>query len=131
MKSGGPALGMRLRLWLETDAGVALGPGKIRLLELIAGLGSLNKASKAMHMSYRAAWGKIKAAEKNLGQALISRDLGRRGYQLTDLGIGLVEAYNKWRAQVRGFAQESAEQCFSRPVKVLGGAQDRYEDADE
>src|SRR5262245_3512131 len=46
------------RLWLRIDLGAQakLGPGKIRLLELIDEHGSMRAAGAAMGMSYRRAW---------------------------------------------------------------------------
>jgi molybdate transport system regulatory protein len=46
----------RLSLRLELGHVVRLGPGKVRLLELIDELGSISAAGRAMGMSYRHAW---------------------------------------------------------------------------
>ena len=46
----------RLSLRLEVGDVVRLGPGKVRLLELIDELGSISAAGRAMEMSYRRAW---------------------------------------------------------------------------
>ena len=45
-----------LSLRLEVGDAVRLGPGKMRLLELIAEHGSISAAGRAMGMSYRHAW---------------------------------------------------------------------------
>lgn len=46
----------RLRLRVELAGKHTLEPGEIRLLEAIAGLGSISAAARSMGMSYRHAW---------------------------------------------------------------------------
>jgi molybdate transport system regulatory protein len=43
-------------LWIEGDGQRFFGPGPVELLELIEQTGSINKAAKAMAMSYKKAW---------------------------------------------------------------------------
>ena len=45
----------RLTLRIDFDQSRAIGPGKIKLLELIDGLGSIAAAGRQMGMSYRRA----------------------------------------------------------------------------
>lgn len=45
-----------LHLRLDFGGGRSLGPGKVRLLELIAETGSISAAGRALEMSYRQAW---------------------------------------------------------------------------
>ena len=54
---------MRLHLWLENEDGLLFGQGRMELLARIRDLGSLRKAAEALGMSYRAAWGKLKATD--------------------------------------------------------------------
>lgn len=46
----------KVKVQIDLPAGGRLGPGKIRLLELIETEGSLSRAAKAMGISYRRAW---------------------------------------------------------------------------
>jgi len=46
----------RLTLCIDFDRQRAIGPGKIRLLELIDAYGSIAAAGRHMNMSYRRAW---------------------------------------------------------------------------
>jgi molybdate transport system regulatory protein len=46
----------RLTLRIDFDADRAIGPGKIKLLELIDKHGSISEAGRQMGMSYRRAW---------------------------------------------------------------------------
>src|SRR5258707_12437084 len=45
----------RLTLRVDLGSGLALGPGKIRLLEAIAKTGSISQAGRSLGMSYRRA----------------------------------------------------------------------------
>jgi len=45
----------RLTIRIDFANGTALGPGKVRLLELIGETGSIRKAAAGMKMSYRPA----------------------------------------------------------------------------
>lgn len=46
----------RIKLRLEYDAPLVLGPGKLQLLTLIERLGSISAAGREMGMSYKRAW---------------------------------------------------------------------------
>ncbi len=69
----------KCKIWLEEKGGVAFAEGRRMLLEAIDRLGSLNAAAKELGMSYRAAWGKIKATEKALGVKLLVVATGGKG----------------------------------------------------
>lgn len=70
---------VKFKLWLEENGGVAFAEGRRMLLEAVDRLGSLNAASKELGMSYRAAWGKVKATEKALGIKLLKVTTGGKG----------------------------------------------------
>jgi hypothetical protein len=46
----------KLTLRIDFDADRAIGPGKIKLLEMIEEYGSISEAGRQMGMSYRRAW---------------------------------------------------------------------------
>lgn len=101
---------MRLHLWLETDKGVFFGQGRLQLLEYIEYTGSLNAAAKALGMSYRAAWGKIKTSEEALGFQLVEQPDGKRGGgQLSEAAKLLIASYRTWLQEVEAFALQSAK----------------------
>lgn len=108
---------IRLHLWLETIEGVFFGSGRVFLLKGIEEHGSLKKAAEAMGMSYRAAWGKIKATEKVLGVQLIEKQAGNKcGYTVTEEGRVLMEKFEQWFFRVEEQAALLAEDIF--PFKV-------------
>jgi len=104
---------MHLHLWLETDKGLIFGPGRAELLECIERLGSLRKAAEELGMSYRAAWGKIKATEEALGFKLIDKAGSyKEGYRLTRAGRELNERFGRWRREVEEDALKKARAIF-------------------
>lgn len=131
-KKGAAAPVLRVHLWLESGGGMLFGLGRIQLLELVQRLGSLNQAAKALGMSYRAAWGRIKSTEEALGEPLLIKASGRKGYELSPLAESLLAEFALWHQEVEAFALERAKvrlpwdvQPFSGPP--LGGA-DKPED---
>ncbi|MCG8531450.1 MAG: LysR family transcriptional regulator [Desulfovibrionales bacterium] len=104
---------MRIHLWLETQAGVLIGQGRLQLLEYIQHTGSLSAAAKALGMSYRAAWGKIKSSEKILGIELLEQRSGKgTAAQLSAAAIHLIASYREWLTDVEQYALTSAAEHF-------------------
>jgi molybdate transport system regulatory protein len=107
---------LRLRLWLETPEGMLMGLGRAELLLRIQESGSLNKAAKAMGMSYRAAWGRLKASEAMAGEPLVERSRNQRGFVLTPQGERLAQTFREWYADVEAYALNRAMKLFPWPV---------------
>ena len=84
------------RLAFEGAAGVLLGDKRIRLLEAIALHGSLNRAARAVPLSYKAAWDALDEMN-NLAEApVVVRTIGGAGgggTRLTEHGLRLVALY--------------------------------------
>jgi molybdate transport system regulatory protein len=112
---------MRLHLWLEVEGGMVLGLGRAMLLAKVHELGSLNKAAKAMGMSYRAAWGRLKKTEDLLGLPLVVSSGGRSGFTLTPLGESLVKSFQRWHEDVERYALETSHGLFPFEVRPFGG----------
>lgn len=90
---------VKFKIWIEKDGGVAFAEGRRMLLEAVDCLGSLHAAAKELGMSYRAAWGKIKATEKTLGIRLLEVTKGGKGgggAKLTKEAQELIAAYNNY-----------------------------------
>jgi len=109
---------IRLHLWLETEECVFFGAGRAQLLERIEIHGSLKKAAECMGMSYRAAWGKIKATEAAVGFPLVEKTAGKKtGYNLTKEGRHLMTQYKAWFCCVERSALQSGKDIFPFPVR--------------
>jgi molybdate transport system regulatory protein len=87
---------IHFKVWLEKDEHVLFGEGRKQLLQAIEDEGSLAQAAKKMNMSYRAAWGRLKASEDRLGFPLAEKDTtqGKKGgLHLTPRGKSLLDQY--------------------------------------
>lgn len=74
---------IKYKIWLEKNGNVLFGKGRYDLLKAIDECKSLQAAAKSMNMSYRAAWGRLKASEKRLGIKLVETDGPGKGMRLT------------------------------------------------
>jgi molybdate transport system regulatory protein len=119
--TGAAAPVLRVHLWLETEGHMLFGLGRIQLLELVERLGSLNQAAKALGMSYRAAWGRIKSTEEALGEPLLAKASGRKGYELTPLAATLLKDFAQWHQEVEAFALKQAKQRLPWDVRPFSG----------
>ena len=92
---------MRLTLRIDIGDQRKLGPGKARLLELIAEHGSITAAGRAMSMSYRRAWMLIDDLNTMFAAKLVEAKpggAGGGGAHLTDLGREVLAAYRRIEA---------------------------------
>jgi molybdate transport system regulatory protein len=74
-----------------------MGPGKARLIGLIASTGSISAAAREMGMSYRRAWQLVEAINASFKQPVVVTAVGGKrggGAVVTDFGKCLVEAYH-------------------------------------
>jgi hypothetical protein len=81
------AMKVRTKVWIEDDRGkVIFGGGREHMLEAIDRLGSMNKAAKALKVSYRGLWGRIKSTENRIGAKLVNtRPGGGKAWQRQSL----------------------------------------------
>lgn len=89
----------RLRVTRGED--IALGPGKVALLEAIAREGSITAAAKALGMSYRRAWLLVDTMNRNFRTPVVDAGAGGThggGAALTPLGQDVVERYRRIEA---------------------------------
>ena len=108
---------VKFKIWMEQDGSVAFAEGRRMLLEAVDRLGSLNAAAKELGMSYRAAWGKIKATEKALGLKLLDVTTGGKGgggAKLTDEARELVSLYNGYMQKISLIAEKEFKLMFKQ-----------------
>lgn len=85
-----------LRIRVDFTPAHALGPGKVRLLELIDETGSISAAGRALEMSYRRAWLLVEELNQTFDEPLVVAQKGGGGgggAQLTDAGKLVVRSY--------------------------------------
>src|SRR5262245_42180915 len=92
----------RLSLRVELGGPARIGPGKIRLLELIEEHGSISAAGRAMQMSYRRAWLLVDDLNATFNSAVVQSQpggTGGGGARLTRFGRGLVARFRSIEAK--------------------------------
>jgi molybdate transport system regulatory protein len=94
---------VRPRLRVIVGRNIALGPGKVELLELLRKNGSITKAARQMNMSYMRAWTLIRTMNRCFKQPVVlARHGGAHGgggAELTDAGVQILELYKKMDAK--------------------------------
>ena len=106
---------------IELGPGKRLGPGKIRLLELVGATGSISAAAREMKMSYRRAWLLIEESNGLFAAVLVESSaggVGGGGARLTELGAKVIAAY-------RGIEKDAARLVARHLTKFPGVAVSR------
>lgn len=106
---------VKFKIWFEEKGDVAFAEGRRMLLEAVERLGSLNAAAKELGMSYRAAWGKIKATEKALGMKLLEVTTGGKGgggATLTPEAKELILKYKKYTDRMTSLMEKEFKRIF-------------------
>lgn len=67
---------VRSKIWIEVEGKPVFGSGREALLKSIDRLGSINKAAKDIHISYRKALSYIQSMEERIGSRLVERQTG-------------------------------------------------------
>ena len=92
----------RFRLRIRKGEDIAVGPGKIDLLEAIADSGSITAAARALGMSYRRAWLLVDTMNRCFREPVVMAEAGGAqggGTALTPLGRAVVAHYRAAEAQ--------------------------------
>jgi molybdate transport system regulatory protein len=91
----------RLTLRIDFDEDRAIGPGKIKLLELIDRHGSISEAGRQMGMSYRRAWVLVDNLNRCFRAPVVASQTGGQhggGASLTDFGHAVIQHYRELEA---------------------------------
>ena len=86
----------KLTIRVDLSDHQAIGPGKIRLLELVGESGSISAAGRAMKMSYRRAWVLVDSLNRCFRGPVVETQLGGTrggGAVLTELGHDVIARY--------------------------------------
>ena len=105
---------IRFRLRVTRGADIALGPGKIDLLEAIAEAGSITAAARSLGMSYRRAWLLVDTMNRCFRAPVVDAAKGGKrggGTRLTPAGIEAVRRYRR--------IEQRAERASAREMHAL------------
>ena len=98
-KSGEKKMEVRPRLRISSGDEIALGPGKIELLDALAKTGSITAAAKELGMSYMRAWTLIRTMNRCFKKPLVAAvrggSRGGGGAELTDTGRQVLAIYQR------------------------------------
>ncbi len=101
-------------LWMAIGERSFGGHGRMLLLALVAELGSITKAAKAMKMSYKAAWDAIDQMNSLAGESLVERTTGGKGggsTRLTERGQQLIANFRLIEEEHKRFVQQLSSQA--------------------
>ena len=107
------------RIRVVSDDQIALGPGKVDLLEEIDRSGSISKAARGLGLSYRRAWTLVDTMNKSFKSYLVKGCAGGKkggGAYLTPLGKKMAETYRIMEAKA-GRAMQSDWKVIQRSLK--------------
>ena len=91
----------QFRLRIRSGVDIAVGPGKVDLLEAIAATGSITAAAKHLGMSYRRAWLLVDTMNRCFRGPVVAAEAGGArggGTALTPLGADVVRRYRRAEA---------------------------------
>ncbi len=104
-------LKVRSKIWIENEQGeLVIGTGRLKILEAIMELGSMNKAARKLHQPFRAVWGKIRATEQRCGFKVV--ETTNEGSKLTEAGLALLMAYTQLKNRCAHYADAQYEELF-------------------
>jgi len=102
----------RFRLRIGADRDLALGPGKVALLEAIRETGSISAAGRKLGMSYRRAWLLVDALNRAFRLPVITTATGGReggGTELTATGQEIIRRYRRIEALAGAAAEKDID----------------------
>jgi molybdate transport system regulatory protein len=125
-KSAGKT-GDKTSLHLRIDFGAerSIGPGKIRLLELINETGSISAAGRALEMSYRQAWLLVDELNHMFREPVIVAQTGGGGgggTVVTETGNDIVRLYREMERRAYG-ASTAEIRSLARLLTPASGGQ--------
>lgn len=107
---------IRSKLWIEVGGEPVFGRGRMMLLRAVGKHGSINSAAREIDISYRKAWGYIKAMEERLGMRLVERHAGGKnggGAELTAEARAFLDRYARLEDGIREMVDEKFNNIFS------------------
>ncbi len=105
---------VQFRLRISQGEEIAVGPGKVDLLEAIDAAGSITAAARSLGMSYRRAWLLVDTMNRCFRTPLVEAEAGGKrggGARLTRLGSEVIERYRR--------IQRRAERAGAADIRAL------------
>jgi molybdate transport system regulatory protein len=106
---------VRFRMRIRNGDAVALGPGKVDLLEAVREYGSISAAARSLDMSYRRAWLLIDELNRSLRSPATHSEQGGQsggGCTLTPVGETIIRLY-------RDVEEEAKRSCAKQITELM------------
>lgn len=107
---------LRLRMRVVCGDTIAIGPGKIELLEAIQQHRSITAAAKALGMSYRRAWLLVDELNRSLKEPAVEAAAGGTGgggTALTPMGLRVLGLYRDIEAQAQAACRDDIQRLLA------------------
>jgi molybdate transport system regulatory protein len=104
-----PAIELHGSVWMTVGGENFGGLTRIKLLAAIASCGSITRAAKEIHMSYKAAWDAVDQMNNLAGEPLVERVSGGKGgggTRLTARGLQLVDNFRTLEREHQRFIEQ-------------------------
>lgn len=108
---------IKYKIWIEENGKVIFGKGRDKILKSIQEQHSLNAAAKELGMSYRAAWGRLKASEERMEKKLVETTNKEKSLQVTAQAKTISERFEKLEKDVENILHD-AEQDFKKMLRA-------------
>jgi len=108
----------QFRLRIQAGSDIAVGPGKIALLEAIARSGSISAGGREMGMSYRRAWMLVDQMNHYFSDPVVRAAAGGShggGTELTELGAEVVRLYR----EIESVAEQATQKLLKKLIKKI------------
>ena len=110
---------IKYKIWIEKNGKVVFGKGRDDILKAIDKQCSLNAAAKKLEMSYRAAWGRLKASEERMEMKLVEIGVKDKSMQLTQKARAIIDRFEKLEKDVEKLLH-MADQDFQKLIRSSG-----------
>lgn len=107
----------RLKIWFESEGEYAFGFGLCEILEAIQTTGNIKDAAAHIGKSYRHVWGRVKDAEKILGQSLVQTRVGGKldhRSELTDTATKMLQGFLSLREAMKANLEREFNRRFGK-----------------
>ena len=110
---------IKYKIWNEKNGKVVFGKGRDDILKAVDEQRSLNAAAKKLEMSYRAAWGRLKASEERMEMKLVEIGVKDKSMQLTQKARAIIARFEKLEKDVEELLH-TADQDFQKLTRNGG-----------
>jgi molybdate transport system regulatory protein len=101
-----------LKIRLHRNEEIAIGPGKVDLLEAIRDCGSISGAARTLGMSYRRAWLLVETMNRCFSEPLVVSLVGGRhggGARLSECGAQVLETFRAIETRLKKQAEQELQ----------------------